>query len=222
MYELYQHYSGTMYLRLLTALHSETLESHEVYRTLYDNEKSPSWIRPQEMFHEQVATGASRFTLTGRVGRALPEDEAELASFGFDAWGNGQSVHEYVHASLESRDHMRGTRWFLEGSDGSKQAVLNLLRFARGTVGFASVATSPKFRGKGLASLLVRAVMELERIEQPHVRFLLFSEARPVIFERLGFKILPDSDQHFRPSLAMATGELPITERERGFLRDYF
>jgi hypothetical protein len=126
MYELYRHYSGTEYLRLLTALHSETLERHQVYRTLYDNEKSPSWIRPQEMFHEPLATGTSRFTLIGRVGRAAPEDEAELALFGFDAWGKGRSAKDFVEASLEGRDHQRGTRWFLETPDGEKQSVLNV------------------------------------------------------------------------------------------------
>lgn len=222
MYQLYQHYSGTIYLSLLTALHSETLEPHEVYRTLYDNEKSPSWIRPHEMFHERLATGTARFTLIGRVGRATPDDEAELALFGFDAWGNGQSVNDFVQATLEGRDYQRGARWFLETPDGEKQSVLNVLSFARGIVGFASVATSPRFRGKGLASLLVRAVMELVRIEQSDTRFLLFSEARPAMYERLGFKVLPDSDQHFKPTLAMTSGELPLAERERKFIRDYF
>jgi hypothetical protein len=64
--------------------------------------------------------------------------------------------------------------------------------------------------------------MELVRIEQSDTRFLLFSEARPAIYERLGFKVLLDSDQHFKPTLAMASGELPLTEKERRFIREYF
>jgi ribosomal protein S18 acetylase RimI-like enzyme len=89
-------------------------------------------------------------------------------------------------------------------------------------VGLYSIATRPEARGKGYGSVLVRAVMELLRLEEPETRFLLFSEVAPDMYERLGFRVLPDEFQHFRPSVAMATGDTELSEFEVACLREYF
>jgi ribosomal protein S18 acetylase RimI-like enzyme len=90
-------------------------------------------------------------------------------------------------------------------------------------MGIASVATAPSHRRQGWARLLVRAVMELLRChEGGPVRFLLFSEVDPKTYAACGFRDLPESDQHFKPSIAMATGDLPLREDERRFLTRYF
>jgi len=70
--------------------------------------------------------------------------------------------------------------------------------------------------------LLLRAVMELHRFAQLDTRFLLFSEVKPAIYERHGFRVLPTEHQSFPKSLAMATGDMPLTATEAEFLKAYF
>jgi GNAT superfamily N-acetyltransferase len=222
MFEVYRHYKGVHYVRLISALHSEDLGQYEVYRTLYDNPKSRVWVRPTQMFQGLTDDGEARFSLVGAVGRAFPEDEAELAAFGYNSCGNGVTLAAFLAADLSDPDTRRGERWFMQDAAGEKVSVLNVLRLARGVVGIASVETSPARRGQGFASLLVRTVMELLRIEDPAVRFLLFAQGRPQMYERLGFHSLPEGDQHFKPALAMATGDAPLTALERDIMRVYF
>lgn len=50
---LYKHYKGNMYEVYMTAQHSETEEWMVVYRALYGEQGM--WVRPYEMFVEQVA-----------------------------------------------------------------------------------------------------------------------------------------------------------------------
>jgi GNAT superfamily N-acetyltransferase len=174
------------------------------------------------MFHGVTDEGQQRFSLVGTVARAFSDDESDLCSFGYDTWGRGRSLEEFVAADLIDPDTRRGERWFLRNQEGEKVSVLNVLRFARGLIGLASVATRPSYRGNGFASLLLRAVMELQLIEDPGTRFLLFAEGRPEIYERLGFRSLPDSHQHFRPAIAMVAGNEPLTAEESNLVRVYF
>jgi hypothetical protein len=49
---IYKHYKGNLYEVLGVARHSETEEQHVVYKTLYGDYSM--WIRPLEMFVEQI------------------------------------------------------------------------------------------------------------------------------------------------------------------------
>jgi hypothetical protein len=51
---IYQHYKGKQYRVLGTAKHSETLEEMVVYEPLYENPIAKLWVRPLEMFLEEV------------------------------------------------------------------------------------------------------------------------------------------------------------------------
>lgn len=51
---VYQHYKGGKYLVLGVAKHSETKEDVVVYVTLYENDMASMWVRPLEMFTENV------------------------------------------------------------------------------------------------------------------------------------------------------------------------
>ncbi len=49
---LYQHYKGRYYQVMGVGKHTETLEEFVVYQALY--EKGGLWVRPLEMFNENV------------------------------------------------------------------------------------------------------------------------------------------------------------------------
>ena len=51
----YRHFKGNEYLVLHIAKHSETLEELVVYQAMY--EEMGIWVRPLEMFLEQVKVG---------------------------------------------------------------------------------------------------------------------------------------------------------------------
>jgi hypothetical protein len=58
---VYEHYkSGKKYRVIGVAKHSETLEDMVVYEALYENEMSKLWVRPLEMFLEDVEVDGKR------------------------------------------------------------------------------------------------------------------------------------------------------------------
>jgi GNAT superfamily N-acetyltransferase len=174
---LYRHYKGNHYLRLGVGAHSEDLSPHVIYRCLYDNPEARTWIRPQGLFEETLEDGRPRFTPVARIRLVQPEDLPAVLAFGYDAWGDGKSLADFVVGYEQSRHHLRGTRYLLETLEGVPVAGLNTLRFRRGLMGLASVATDPAHRGKGHSALLVRGVMEFppvlgsaaERVRAPWV-----------------------------------------------------
>ncbi len=222
MWSLYQHSNGRLYLRLGTALHSESCEPLDVYRTVYDNDRSSTWARPREMFYEEVVPGRKRFTEVGRVRTMMPEDRALYLAFGHDAWGGGSSVEEFVASYAHNKNHLRGTRYLLESGSSEPIGNLNTIRFARGLVGMASLLVNPNQRGRGYGSILTRAVMEILRCEDPGIRFMLYSEVNLSMHEKIGFSRLPNDVQSHLPAVAMATDDAPITEHELPFLRECF
>jgi GNAT superfamily N-acetyltransferase len=174
------------------------------------------------MFLETLEDGVPRFTVVGAVRMAMPQDEEGLLLFGYDTWGEGRAAETFLEEAVAAPNHRRGTRFLLEDLDHQSVAKVGVLRFARGVVGLYSIATRPEMRGKGYGSVLVRAVMELLRLEEPETRFLLFSEVAPDMYERLGFRVLREEFQRFRPSVAMATGDTELTEFEAPYLDQYF
>ena len=57
---IYEHFKGKRYQVLGVAKHSETLEDFVVYRAFYDNEVSMLWVRPLQMFLEDVEVEGKR------------------------------------------------------------------------------------------------------------------------------------------------------------------
>ncbi|MBD3311395.1 MAG: DUF1653 domain-containing protein [Candidatus Magasanikbacteria bacterium] len=51
---IYKHYKGKSYRVIGIAKHSETLEDLVVYEALYDKPESKLWIRPKDMFMENI------------------------------------------------------------------------------------------------------------------------------------------------------------------------
>lgn len=51
---LYEHYKGKRYRVRGLARHSETLKEVVIYECLYENDLGKMWVRPLEMFMEDV------------------------------------------------------------------------------------------------------------------------------------------------------------------------
>lgn len=51
---IYRHYKGKLYKAHGLVRHSETLEYLVLYETLYENPGGKMWVRPSEMFLEDV------------------------------------------------------------------------------------------------------------------------------------------------------------------------
>jgi hypothetical protein len=67
---IYQHFKGMKYKVLGLVKHSETLEEMVLYEALYDNELSKLWVRPKDMFFEEVVVQGKkvpRFTYVGNI-----------------------------------------------------------------------------------------------------------------------------------------------------------
>lgn len=68
---LYQHYKGNNYRVLNLVKHSENLETLVFYECLYENPEGKFWVRPLEMFCEDVEIGGKkqpRFKYLGEEG----------------------------------------------------------------------------------------------------------------------------------------------------------
>ena len=221
MWKIYRHYKGALYLGYFRAVHSATEEAFQVYRCLYQNKSGVHWVRPEAMFASRDAAGP-RFEELGTVEVAAPEDMAEVLMLGYDAWGEDQDEKSFVQSYERSQHHLRGRRYILRLASGTIVSGLNTLTFSRKLGGIASVATAPQQRGKGYASLLLKATFAILEDQQQLTRLLLFSEIDPQYYARLGFNILPTALQNFKPSLAMLRGDTSLAEDEHSFIEQYF
>ncbi len=222
MWTIYRHSRGMLYVAGGTALHSEDLKPYQLYRCLYDNELSRSWIRPLEMFHENLSSGEPRFTPLARVRVVAPEDEREVLAMGFAAWGAGRTLEEFISSYQDDAHHLRGTAYSLELLDGSRVSALNTVRLSRHRYGLSRVVTEPQRRGQGYATMLLQAVMELLRADEKDIRFLLFSEIGSSFYERLGFQRLPDEGRAFLPFEPMVSGDAPASRLDPELLQRFF
>jgi len=219
MWTIYRHSRGMLYIGVGTALHSEDLQPYQLYRCLYNNDLSRSWIRPFGMFHENLPTGEPRFTPVARVRVVAPEDEESVLSFGFDTWAGGQSRNEFVASYDSDRSHLLGVAYLLELLDGTPVSALNTLRVARNRIVLARLATAPQYRRRGYATMLLSAVMELLQSAGNELRFLLLSEVGESFYERLGFNRLPDEHQHYKPWVSMISGQGEISKLDADLVR---
>ncbi|MGH1468185.1 MAG: DUF1653 domain-containing protein [Bdellovibrionales bacterium] len=63
---VYEHYKGKRYRVLNIVKHSESLEDLVLYECLYENDLGKHWVRPLQMFLEEVVVDGvkrSRFKL---------------------------------------------------------------------------------------------------------------------------------------------------------------
>ena len=139
------------------------------------------------------------------VVRAARADDMEAVYLlGYDPWGAGKAIDDYLAECRASEKYPCG-RWTVLELEGRVLGALVVYRDAfglpRGAWGLGSLCTEPAVRRLGLAKALARAVLERE----PGTAFL-WADVLPEFYRGLGFTPLPDALQTRPGSLLMARG----------------
>ena len=160
--KLFRHYKNKPYRFVGTAKHSETLEDMVIYESLYDNPLARIWVRPKEMFYENVTIGGE---LRPRFAKVDVEIES-VTEFSAECVAGVASLAERIFGSWDAEDFAARLRT-------SDRAHLAIARLAGRIVGFKLGygqdkdcfyswigAVDPDLRGLGLARALMEAQHE--------------------------------------------------------------
>jgi len=223
MWTIYQHHKGMHYLALGNALHSENMEPHTIYLALYDNPRGGLWARPCGMFFDNGGPrGSKRFIEIARLRPLALNEASSVLPFGYDAWGEGRTLEDFVKSYEANKNHLRGQRYVLEDLEGQKLSTVNTLRFHPELTGLAWLATDPEKRKNGHAALLIQAVMALLRHEEKDMGFVLHSEIGIRFYEKFGFVKAPVENQNFEKSIAMLAGNEELFDKHAAVFSEFF
>lgn len=147
---------------------------------------------------------------------AKPEEMDAIFIMGFDEWGEGSTTEQYLEEYLSSEKYKRGTWNVLDNPQ--KQSVCSLItyNFDDDKIGIGSIATQLDLRRKGLASLLVKRIIEFATASEKMI--FLYSDICLKLYEQLGFTALPKYLQQYKTSTCMVWGDgLNKIERKADF-----
>lgn len=113
----------------------------------------------------------------------------EVFMLGYDAWGDGEPIEEYLNGCHASRKYQQGTWHVLEKEGNIVSALIlydNGFKLPEASYGIGSVATRPNLRNAGLATDLIKRV--IDNLSSHEVLSLyLFSDIDMSFYERFGF-----------------------------------
>ena len=113
----------------------------------------------------------------------------EIFMLGYDVWADGIATEAYLKGCRASRKYHQGTWHALEQEGEILSALIlydNGFNLPGGSYGIGSVATLPKLRKTGLASRLMRHVIDNAGSHETS-SFYLFSDIDMSFYEKLGF-----------------------------------
>lgn len=161
--KFYRHYKNKLYKYLGTAKHSETLEDLAVYEALYENELGSLWVRPKEMFFENVFVEGMgsvprfrkvelKFETREVVG---PKDFELIALIGREVFAEWEDA-----VFREKLSRRQGTRLQFAFVDGDPAAFKLAYTESPGILNSWMGGVRPKYRRTGLARSLMAAQHE--------------------------------------------------------------
>jgi GNAT superfamily N-acetyltransferase len=227
MWTILRHANGRDFLSLGNASNPTDSGTCAVSLAL-DNHASGRMLMSPEMDQDTAQSvpenisGPLRATFTLRRLAWSDPDSDTVLGFGYEAWGEGLPLESFIRSYDTHPNMLRGQRYIIQNLEGKPLSHVNTLRFRPQLTGLAWLATHPEYRRLGHASLILRAVMALARLERPNMKFVLFSEIDPAYYARFGFTKLADSAQHFAASVAMGAARSPFTPDELSVMRHYF
>jgi len=154
----YRHYKNKPYKYVGEARHSETLEEVVIYETLYENDLGKIWVRPKQMFFENVQLEGRSVPRFGQVPIVIEEittiapDHIEaLAPIGEKTLGQWNSPA--IHSRLKNH-----TTFHLGLARVDDQVVGFKLGYELDGQKFYSWlgGVTPELRGLGIASALMK------------------------------------------------------------------
>ncbi|MEZ8720974.1 GNAT family N-acetyltransferase [Vibrio pomeroyi] len=116
---------------------------------------------------------------------------------GFDVWGDGLSLDEYLSCCRNSGKYFRGTWYVLVEKEQVVSALIvysGTFGLQEGSFGLGSVATPPTLRRKGYGSKLVNLVKAELFAHQNCEVLYLHSDIDQQFYKRLGFVSVEGSD----------------------------
>ena len=112
-----------------------------------------------------------------------------LYTMGFDVWGVGMSLEDYLHQCRASSKYQSGTWYVLTEKDQLIASVIvyhSGFALQEGCLGIGSVATQPSRRREGYGATLIQ-LLALE-LRKTHHTLFLHSDIHPTYYQRLGFQ----------------------------------
>jgi hypothetical protein len=155
----YKHYKNKPYKYIGVVRHSETLEEMALYETLYDNAQGRLWVRPKDMFFENVNINGVQQPRFAKINfefknmTSLDEDVLkQVADVYHLAFGNAMDLTK-VKSVVQAHAKFFSTLVY----EGSKLVGFKL-GYVRDQAQFYSWlgGVLPEYRGLGLASELMR------------------------------------------------------------------
>ncbi len=138
---------------------------------------------------------------------------------GVDIWGRGLSREEYLKSCSESSKYKAGT-WKVLTDGNALLSSLIIYELEHSNFGIGSIATPPKFRQKGFASILIKHV--LQELNPLGSGCFLYADIEPTFYEKFGFKVLDKSLQKYHGSTCMKIQLNKMTDTDSGFVPNYF
>ena len=160
--KLFRHYKNKPYKFLGIARHSETLEDLALYETRYENELGKLWVRPKEMFFENILVSGRpqprfrkiplQIESKSEVSKIELQLLATLISKIFDEWDEASFLSTYKN---HRKFHL------LIGSIEEKPVAFKLGYELDSTEFYSWLGgVDPEYRGLGIASDLMNAQHE--------------------------------------------------------------
>jgi RimJ/RimL family protein N-acetyltransferase len=130
------------------------------------------------------------------------EEVDELFKEAYKVWSKNRTFQQYCIDN--SKEDAYGTRYVIEDMKEivSSLILLNLDSIkGRKVYGIGSVLTSPKHKGKGYATELLKRT--ISTVNDGVAVIFLYSELEPSFYERFHFRVLPRNLQKDKESICM-------------------
>lgn len=155
----YRHYKNKPYKYLGAVRHSETLEEMALYESLYENPLGNLWVRPKEMFFENVVISGVVRPRFEKIDFIF--NTSELLSEDYFSSVSKIYAHcfakEFNHKKFKSKLQAHKNFLFLTASDGDRLVAFKFGYAQNDELFHAWMgAVLPEFQNLGLASELMK------------------------------------------------------------------
>lgn len=120
-----------------------------------------------------------------------PQGMDVIYSMGFDVWGDGQSLQNYLMDCRQSSKYQSGTWQMLCINDEPVSSLIvyeNQFGLSKNCYGIGSVATAPVHRRRGYAAHLISEITQRLLSQQKANAIYLHSDIDTDFYRKLGFE----------------------------------